>query len=89
MNTKREVSGYPGLVFRRSDNVVTIASRITSSKNSEWKSNNLNVETVKIYRIFNNDTNKKEIYYSIDGSDKKLLNDLSQYDPIFDLDVWF
>ena len=91
VNTKLEGSNYPGLVFRRMDNetLFDLSSRRTSSANERKLFNYGDVEKVKIYRITNQNTRVQEIFYSINDSDKVKLNDLSKFNPIFDLSVWF
>ena len=85
MNTKLEATGYPGVVFRRdeSTNNFILQSRKTSSANEQKTFDYSTVTSVKIYRISN------EIYYSINGEDKVLLNNLSEYNPTFNLTTWF
>ena len=84
LNTKREADGYPGLVFRKKDNTnLELASRKTSSANEAKNFNASTVTTFNIYRIDN------EIYYSLNGEPKIKLNDLTEYNPVFDLNVWF
>ena len=84
MNTKQEASGYPGLVFRKnSDTEFELASRKTSGANEFYRFSPTGVRDVRIYRINN------EIYYKIDDGERTLLNDLTQYNPTFDLNVWF
>ena len=89
MNTKAEVSTttlkYPGVVFRRNNSTddFLIQSRKLLSANAEYTVASSDVQNVKIYRI--ND----EIYYSINGGAKVLLNTLESYNPEFDLNVWF
>ena len=85
VNTKNETTGYPGLVFRKSGNTgLEIASRKNSTTNETYKINDATtVQNVKIYRT------EGSIYYSINGGTKTFLNDLTQYNPEFDLSVWF
>ena len=84
MNTKYESTGYPGVVFRKQDNTqFELASRKTSSSNENYRFASAGVRDVKIWRINN------EIYYKIDDGPKTFLNNLSQYNPTFDLNVWF
>ena len=89
MNTKAEISTstikYPGVVFRRNNSTsdFLLQSRQTLSANAEYTVASSDVQNVKIYRI--ND----EIYYSINGGAKVLLNTLESYNPEFDLNVWF
>ena len=84
MNTKYESTGYPGVVFRKQDNTqFELASRKTSSANENYRFASAGVRDVKIWRINN------EIYYKIDDGPKTFLNNLSQYNPTFDLNVWF
>ena len=91
VNTKLEGNSYPGLVFRRMDNetVFDLSSRRTSSANERKLFNYGDVEKVKIYRITNQNTRVQEIFYSINGEEKIKLNDLSKFNPTFDLSVWF
>lgn len=92
MNTKLEGTGYPGLVFRRNGDRLELASRRTSGANSfayfEPTDYNYNDLTVRIVRR-KNDQNKWAIFYSIDGGELIQINDLSSYNPTFDLNVWF
>ena len=81
-NTKKEASGYPGLVYRTKSGEFEIASRRTSSENSTVDISS-SVHTVKIYRINN------VIYYSIDGSERTMINNLNSYNPAFTLTAWF
>lgn len=92
MNTKLEGSGYPGLVFRRSNidktNDYEFASRRTSTENSAIHPHCVDVTSVKIYRIYNSDK-VAEIFYSINNEPKIKINDLSEFNPVFNLSVWF
>ncbi len=92
MNTKLEGDNYPGLVFRQFDaeDRLDFSSRRTSSANSRklW-SNQDKERVVRIYRITNKTTKIQEIFYSMDGGEKVRLNDLSQFNPVFDTSVWF
>ena len=92
VNTKLESSGYPGLVFRRNGDRLELASRRTSGANSfayfEPTDYNYNDLIVRIVRR-KNDQNKWAIFYSIDGGELIQINDLSSYNPTFDLNVWF
>ena len=84
LNTKQEATGYPGLVFRKNGNTdFEIASRKTSAANETVKFKASTVTSVKIFRVNN------EIFYSINEGPQIKLNDLTQYNPIFDLNVWF
>ena len=84
MNTKNEASGYPGVVFRKqSDTEFELASRKTSSANQNYRFAHSGVRDIRIYRI------DSKIYYKIDDGERTLLNDLTQYNPSFDLNVWF
>jgi uncharacterized repeat protein (TIGR02543 family) len=91
MNTKLEGNNYPGLVFRRRDNYdnLDFSSRKTSSTNERKFLDYTDGMKVKIYRITNQDTGVQEIFYSINDADKVKLNDLSSFNPTFDLSVWF
>ena len=91
MNTKSEGDNYPGLVFRRKDleTGFDISSRKTSGANERVLFNSGTVDKVKIFRITNEDTGVQEIFYSINDGEKIKLNDLSKYNPEFDLSVWF
>ena len=91
MNTKLESDGYPGLVFRRFNKTdrLDISSRRNSTTNSLLYIDYDKVEKVKIYRIYNKTTETQEIYYSLNDEEKIKLNDLSEFNPIFDLNVWF
>ena len=83
-NTKNEVTGYPGLVFRRNTNTndIEISSRKDSSANEIIAWPYTDVQTMSIYRI------SGKIYYSVNGGERTYLNDIN-YNPIFDLTVWF
>ena len=84
MNTKYESTGYPGVVFRKNSNTdFELASRKTSSSNEFYRFAAAGVKDIRIYRINN------EIYYKIDDGERTLLNNLTQYNPTFDLNVWF
>ncbi len=91
MNTKLEGNNYPGLVFRKRNNYsqLDLSSRKTSSANEVKYLGESGVETVKIYRIYNEQKDAQEIYLQINDEDKVLVNDLSKYNPTFDLSVWF
>ena len=91
MNTKLESTGYPGLVFRRFDETdkLDLSSRTTSSANTQLQIPSDGVEDVKIYRIYNEETEVQEIFYSINNGEKIKVNDLSQNNPTFNTDVWF
>ena len=85
-NTKQEATGYPGVVVRKGNNnanQIELASRKTSSTNESYNINYGEITTLSIFRINN------VIYYSLNGADKVELNNLTQYNPIFDLTVWF
>ncbi|MBQ3468528.1 MAG: InlB B-repeat-containing protein [Bacilli bacterium] len=82
-NTKNETTGYPGLVVRRSSNNIQIASRRTSSANSEVLLPYNTVTKLSVYRIGG------EIYYSVNDGERVLINNLSEYNPVFDLTTWF
>ena len=85
MNTKLEATGYPGVVFRRNDATdnFVLQSRKTSSANEQLTFAYNTVTSVVVYRISN------EIYYSINGGEKTLLNNLTEYNPTFNLTTWF
>ncbi len=84
MNTKYESTGYPGVVFRKySSTDLELASRKTSGANETYRFAAAGVKDIRIYRINN------EIYYKIDDGERTLLNNLTQYNPTFDLNVWF
>ena len=94
MNTKYESSNdkYPGIVFRRKDQLIDIfdiSSRKTSAANENISPTYTAGQQIKIYRIFNPDTNTQEIYYSINNEEKIFINDLSSFNPTFNLNVWF
>ena len=91
MNTKLEGSNYPGLVFRKRNGYsqFDLSSRKSSSANEIKYMSDSGVETVKIYRITNEDTGVQEIFYSINDEEKVKVNDLSQFNPEFNLSVWF
>ena len=79
MNSKSEsVSGYPGVVVRRSGDKIEVKS--FSSNASTWYGS---VTSYKIARI------NKKIYYSVNGSEFKQLDDNTTYNKPFDLSVWF
>ena len=83
-NTKLETTGYPGLVFRKNGNSnFELASRKTSSSNEQALFPNSSVTSFRIFRINN------EISYSLNGGDRVFLNNLTQYNPVFDLIAWF
>ena len=86
MNTKNEATGYPGVVFRKDNNVATkfeLASRRTSGGNAIETFVASTVTKVSIFRT------NGEIHYSINDGEKIFLNNLSQYNPVFNLPVWF
>lgn len=91
MNTKLEGGNYPGLVFRRknTEKQFDLSSRKTSSANVQLFFNNTNTEKVKIYRIYNENLDVQEIFYSINDGEKVKVNDLSTFNPTFNLSVWF
>ena len=91
MNTKLEGNNYPGLVFRRLDNTddLDLSSRNTSSANERVTMSYSENMDVKIYRIKNKTTNVQEIFYSINDGEQIKVNDLSQFNPEFNLSVWF
>ncbi len=89
MNTKAEINTttvkYPGVVFRRNNTTddFLLQSRETLAANAEYTVASSTVENVKVYRT------DGSIYYSINGGPKTLLNSLENFNPIFDLTVWF
>ena len=87
MNTKREASGYPGLVFRAKDGEPTtfeLGSRKTSGANEIAYITASTLSKMTIYRT------DQEIYYSVnDATPPTWLNDLTEYNPQFDTTVWF
>ena len=86
MNTKYEVEadGYPGVVVRKkSTTEFEIASRRISTQNSTRNFSSSGVNTIRIYRIDN------EIFYKINDGAITSLNNLSAFNPVFDLNVWF
>ena len=83
MNTKLEGNGYPGAVCRKNNADISIASRKTSNANAEVKFFNEEIEKVKLFRI------NGEMFYSINDGEKVFLNDLTQFNPTFNLNVWF
>ena len=91
MNTKYEEGSFPGLVFRRRNATtdLDLSSRTTSSRNTLLYFNYQDITSVKIYRIYNEETEEQEIFYSFNGAPKVKLNDLSSFNPIFNLNVWF
>lgn len=85
-NTKREGGNYPGLVVRKTtDNTgrIEFASRRTSSNNTSILLNSSTITKMSVYRI------DEEIYYSINDGEKIFANDLTAYNPVFDLTTWF
>ena len=91
MNTKLEGDNYPGLVFRKKDtqNDLDFSSRRTKNANVRILMGHEGVTYVKIYRIYNETTEEQEIFYSINNQPKIKANDLSQFNPVFDVNVWF
>ena len=91
MNTKLEGNGYPGVVFRRRDaaSQFDISSKSTSTENVRKYINIAGINDVKIYRIYNSELDTQEIFYSINDGEKIKLNDLSQFNPVFNMSVWF
>lgn len=93
MNTKNEGTGYPGLVFRRNNNRLEIASRRTSTANSTayFDANEgtlfKDVQVRIVRRMKAN--NVQSIYYSVGGGQLVELNNLGSYNPTFNLPVWF
>ena len=83
MNTKLEGTNYPGLVFRRNGDKVELASRRTSSANSSHQEEYENWTDVRIYRV------DKVIYYSVNEVEMHSLNGLYNFNPEFELNVWF
>ena len=85
-NTKREGTGFPGLVVRKTtDNTgnIEFASRRTSSNNTSILIPSSSITKMSVYRI------GEEIYYSINDGEKILANNLTEYNPEFDLTTWF
>ena len=85
-NTKNEGTGYPGLVVRRSTNKskeIEFASRKTSGANESVILNSDDITKMSVYRI------NGEIYYSLNDGEKIFVNDLTQYNPVFNLTTWF
>ena len=85
-NTKNEATGYPGLVVRRTTNnanQIEFASRRTSSANTSVILSANDITKMSVYRI------NGKIYYSINDGEKVFVNDLTQYNPVFDLTTWF
>ena len=85
-NTKNEGTGYPGLVVRRSTNKskeIEFASRKTSGANESVILNSDDITKMSVYRI------NGEIYYSINNGEKIFVNDLTEYNPVFNLTTWF
>ena len=85
-NTKNEATGYPGLVVRRSTNKskeIEFASRKTSGANESVILNSDDITKMSVYRI------NGEIYYSLNDGEKIFVNDLTQYNPVFNLTTWF
>lgn len=85
-NTKKEGSNYPGLVVRKTtDNTgnIEFASRRTSSNNTSILIPSSSITKMSVYRI------GEKIYYSINDGEKIFANNLSEYNPVFDLTTWF
>ena len=85
-NTKREGGNFPGLVVRKTtDNTgnIEFASRRTSSTNTSILIPSSSITKMSVYRI------GEEIYYSINDGEKIFANNLSEYNPEFDLTTWF
>ncbi len=85
-NTKREANGYPGLVVRKTtDNTgnIEFASRKTSGANAIILIPSSSITKMSVYRI------GEEIYYSINDGEKVFVNNLTAYNPVFDLTTWF
>ena len=72
MNTKLEGNSYPGLVFRKYDDTTDfdLSSRNTSELNERAFFPSTDVQNVKIYRIYNSETEVQEIFYSINNEEK-------------------
>ena len=78
-NSKIEIDLLnPGVVLRKADNQLEIKSNAVSVRFPY-----LDVNAVKIVRKNN------KMYYSINGSDLYFINDVSDMDSSFDLNVWF
>lgn len=78
LNTKAEnISGYPGIVFRKS-NANLEAKSFTSAVFRPYA----DVTSIKILRI------NRIIYYSFNGESLTQLDDNSNYNNTFDLSVW-
>ena len=85
-NTKKEGGNFPGLVVRRTtDNSgnIEFASRKTSKTNESIMISSSDITKMSVYRI------GEEIYYSINDGEKIFANNLTEYNPIFDLKTWF
>ena len=92
MNTKDEQNNYPGVVFRRKDaeNGLDISSRKKANENARFLFGVDDVHKVRIFRIYNEVDDVYEIFYQFDDAPTKTkLNDLSEFNPEFDLTVWF
>ena len=93
MNTKMEGNNFPGVVVRKydSNNAIDISSRKDQNNNARITS--INTNTPKTIRIVRKDSilnpEYKAIYYAIDDDDLTEFNDLSVFNPEFDLNVWF
>ena len=86
VHSKAEIKDkWPGFTFRRNDNTnnFILQSRNTESTNAQYIANYASIHSVKVYRT------NGSIYYSINGGEKTWLNDLDQYNPVFDLTTWF
>ena len=85
-NTKKEGNGYPGLVVRKTTDDtgnVEFASRKTSNANKSIMINSSDITKMSVYRI------DGKIYYSLNDGEKIFANDLTEYNPVFDLTTWF
>ena len=85
-NTKNEGNNFPGLVVRRTTNnanQIEFASRKTSGANESVILNVNTITKMSVYRI------NGEIYYSLNDGEKVFVNDLTQFNPVFDLTTWF
>ena len=94
MNTKQENgSTYPGVVARvynTDKGKMEISSKKTSSSNERKY---ITINTPMSVRIVRKESEAnpgyKAIYYAINDGDLIELNDLSQFNPSFNLNVWF
>ena len=80
--SKLERDNYPGIVFRRSSNKLEITQKINNDK----KAYSIDYNNIRIIRIVRKNN---VIYYSIDGKDFEMLQDMTGFSQQFDNTVWF